>query len=191
MPPFQRAKPAFAAPAKTKRGAPAPISLQVEPKRAGKPLLLPFFPFFSHILNSFGPSYVLGTAVCCQPVGSDIKGDFCKCICMLLYHRCIYFGHDRCYAMYMQKYFDIVNYVRLYSSYLANKMHTEKIHVQYIYFTSNFVAVSARVWLIVVFGCSFVFFAYILYLHFSLRDLCSWDIIRLIQPSHIPMIPPS
>ena len=83
-------------------------------------------------------------------------------------------------AMYMQKYFDIVNYVRLYSSYLANKMHTEKIHVQYIYFTSNFVAVSARVWLIVVYGCSFVFFAYILYLHFSLRDLCSWDIIRLI-----------
>jgi len=41
-------------------------------------------------------------------------------------------------AMYKQKYFDIVNYVLLYSSYLANKIHTEKIHAQYNLFHLKF-----------------------------------------------------
>lgn len=88
-------------------------------------------------------------------------GDFCKCICMLLYHLCIYFGHNSI-AMYKQKYFDIVNYVLLYSSYLANKMHTEKIHAQYNIFHLEFCCclcscmVDCCIWLFFCIFCTYI-----------------------------------
>ena len=64
--------------------------------------------------------------------------------------------------MYKQKYFDIVNYVLLYSSYLANKMHTERIHAQYNLFHLEFCCclcscmVDCCIWLFFCIFCTYI-----------------------------------